>query len=195
MRRRVPNALVLLRILLIPVVISLILAADGQLSGLDAPQDPSMMIAAATILAVLASITDLLDGYLARRWDTTSLLGAFLDTTADKLLVSGLLIALVAVGRASAWAAFIIIARELVVMGLRGLAAMDGTFIGPSIWGKTKATLQFIAIPMAIARLPIEFYGLFLDEWVMWLAALAALLSGWDYFRGFWQAHPEAGEA
>ncbi|MCB0216317.1 MAG: CDP-diacylglycerol--glycerol-3-phosphate 3-phosphatidyltransferase [Caldilineae bacterium] len=185
MRRRLPNALVLVRIALIPIIIGLVLAAESR-AGLRL---------LATVLAVVASVTDLLDGYLARRWDVTSMLGAFLDTTADKLLVSGLLVALVAVGHASPWAAFIIIARELVVMGLRGLAAMDGTFIPPSIWGKIKATLQFIAIPMAIARLPVELAGLYLDEWAMWLAALAALLSGWDYFRGFWLLHPDRAEA
>jgi CDP-diacylglycerol--glycerol-3-phosphate 3-phosphatidyltransferase len=182
MRRQLPNALVYLRIALVPMVIALILYGEGNRS----------MVLAATVLAVFASITDLLDGYLARRWDITTLLGAFLDTTADKLLVSGLLVALVAVGRASVWVAFIMIARELIVMGLRGLAAMDGTFIKPSIWGKIKATLQFIAIPMAIYRLPIEFGGLWLDEWAMWLAALAALASGWHYFHGFWTARKGA---
>src|SRR5436853_471710 len=79
-----------------------------------------------------------------RRLETT--LGSFLDTTADKLLTSGTLVALVSVGRASAWLATIIIGRELVIMGLRGLIAADGGVMKPSIWGKLKTNTQFVAI-------------------------------------------------
>ena len=101
----------------------------------------------AAVLFAIAAATDFFDGRLARRWKQTTTLGTFLDTTADKLLVSGVLMALVAVGRASAWIAFIIIGRELVIMGLRGVvSAADGTVVKPSIWGKLKANVQFLAI-------------------------------------------------
>src|SRR4051794_31535501 len=80
----------------------------------------------AGILFAIAAATDFFDGLLARRWAQTSTLGSFLDTTADKLLVSGALVALVAVDRASPWIAFLIIGREILIMGLRGAIAADG---------------------------------------------------------------------
>ena len=177
MQARIPNILAILRILLVPLIVYLLLESDGSIQ--------TYYLAA--ILTLVASLTDLLDGYLARKWEVTSLQGAFLDTTADKLLVAGLLISLVAIDRASAWAVLIMIARELIVMGVRGMAAMEGTFISPSFWGKSKATLQFIAIIAAILRLGPEFAGMFLDEWLIWLATIAAILSGWDYVRGYLQ--------
>jgi len=99
---------------------------------------------ATTIAAVLfafAAVTDFVDGRLARRWKQTTTLGTFLDTTADKLLVSGVLMALVAIDRASAWVAFIIVGRELLILGLRGVvSATDGTIVMPSIWGKLSSS-------------------------------------------------------
>ena len=82
----------------------------------------------------------------------TTTLGSFLDTTADKLLVTGVLIALVAVERVSPWIAAIIIGRELVILALRGMVAVDGEVMPPSIWGKLKTNVQFVAIPLAIMR-------------------------------------------
>ena len=98
-----------LRILLTPVIMALLLA----------DVDPVLTAA----LFAFAAATDWVDGYLARRWDVTTKLGSFLDTTADKLLVTGVLIALVAVERASPWVSLIIIGRELMVLGLRGVIA------------------------------------------------------------------------
>ena len=106
----------------------------------------SRHLVAACVLFSLAAITDFFDGYLARRWNLTSTLGAFLDTTADKLLVTGSLLALVAIDRVSVWAALIIVMREFVVMALRGLVALGGGMVRPSQWGKIKATAQFVAI-------------------------------------------------
>jgi CDP-diacylglycerol--glycerol-3-phosphate 3-phosphatidyltransferase len=175
-RISVPDGLALSRIAFVPVIMALILY------GVDDPTWKWVAVA----LTIIASLTDMLDGYLARKWNITTTLGAFLDTTADKLLVAGLLYALVGVGRTSAWIGLVMIARELIVMGLRGLAAMEGTLIKPSIWGKIKATLQFIALPLAIARLGPTFAGFYFDEWMMTLAAVAAILSGWNYLAGFW---------
>src|ERR687885_121210 len=105
---------------------------------LGARDDGDADTAAATVLFAAAAIPDFLDGYPPRRWRVTTTLGSFLDTTADKLLVTGVLVALVAAERASPWIATIIVGRELMIMGLRGVVAADGTVMAPSIWGKLK---------------------------------------------------------
>lgn len=155
-----------LRIVLIPVVITLTLSGSWGI--------------AAAVFGV-AAVTDFFDGYLARRWKATTVLGSFLDTTADKLLVAGALIALVEVGRAWAWAAFVIVGRELVILGLRGVVASDGTVMAPSFWGKLKANVQFVAILLALLRPAAELGPLLLDEWVMALACFVTVMSGLEY--------------
>jgi CDP-diacylglycerol--glycerol-3-phosphate 3-phosphatidyltransferase len=139
----------------------------------------------AAALFVVAALTDFVDGKLARKWGAVTSLGAFLDTTADKLLVTGVLIALVADDRASIWVATIIIGRELMIMGLRGLIAADGTVMKPSIWGKLKANVQFVAITMAIIRWPVDIGPLLLDEWAMLIAAGITVMSGIEYLSRF----------
>ena len=121
------------------------------------------------------------DGRLARRWDVTSKLGSFLDTTADKLLVSGVLIALLAAERASPWIVGLIIGRELVLMGLRGLIASEGEVMTPSMLGKLKTGIQFLAIALAIVRPGDPVGGLFVDEWAMLAAAVITVWSAVDY--------------
>jgi CDP-diacylglycerol--glycerol-3-phosphate 3-phosphatidyltransferase len=137
------------------------------------------------VVFFVAASTDFFDGYLARRWRLTSTLGSFLDTTADKLLVSGALIALVEAHRVNAWIAFIIIGRELVILGLRGMAAATGTIVKPSIWGKVKANIQFLGILLAILRYPHGLGPFLLDEWVMLGAAVITMISGVEYLWRF----------
>ncbi|MDP3985020.1 MAG: CDP-diacylglycerol--glycerol-3-phosphate 3-phosphatidyltransferase [Acidimicrobiia bacterium] len=139
----------------------------------------------AAALFTLAAITDFLDGYLARRWHVESVLGAFLDTTADKLLVTGALLALTSIGRVSIWAAMVIMMREFLVLGLRGLVAIGGGIIKPSTWGKIKAVAQYLAIGLAFFRLPQQWGPLYLDEWVMWIAVIVTIASAWGYFSAF----------
>jgi CDP-diacylglycerol--glycerol-3-phosphate 3-phosphatidyltransferase len=164
------KAITWLRVVLTPVVMALVLVQRDRADAL------------AAFLFAFAALTDFFDGRLARRWKQTTSLGAFLDTTADKLLVSGVLIALVAVGRASAWVGFLIVGREMLVFGLKGVAsAAEGAVVTPSFLGKAKANLQFVAIVVAILRPDIVIAGRFLDEWLMWLAAAVTLWSGIDY--------------
>lgn len=139
----------------------------------------------AAALFVVAALTDFFDGYLARRWGQTTTLGAFLDTTADKLLVTGTLFALVSVDRVSIWAAVIIVMREFIVMALRGLVAITGSFVAPSVWGKVKATAQFTAIGLAFLRLPEPWGPMYLDQWAMWFAVAVTIASGWQYVAVF----------
>ena len=159
-----------LRVILTPIVMALVLRGGDRADAIAAG------------LFALAAITDFVDGRLARRWKRTSQLGAFLDTTADKVLVTGVLIALVAVGRASAWVGFLIIAREIVVFGLKGVASSaEGSIVNPSRLGKAKANMQFLAIFVAIWRPDVVLWGRFLDEWLMWAAAVITVWSGIDY--------------
>ena len=140
---------------------------------------------AAAIVFLVASATDWFDGRLARRWNVSSQLGSFLDTTADKLLVSGALIALVAVGRVSPWLALVIIGREFSLLGLRAAVADQGRHLEPSMLGKSKATVQFVALALAMLRPDVVIAGAYLDQWVLGAAALITVWSGIDYFVRF----------
>lgn len=152
------------------------------LLAIDADSVTGLSVAAAAIFAVAAA-TDFVDGYLARRWEVTTKLGSFLDTTADKLLVTGVLIALVAIDRVSLWIAFIIVGRELVLMGLRGVIAAEGTVMAPSLLGKLKTVIQFLAITLACLRPGEPVGGLFIDEWLMLVAAAITVASAVDYLK------------
>ena len=163
-----------LRVILVPIVMWLLLSD---------PFDHAYGVAAA--LFAFAAATDFFDGYLARRWSATTTLGGFLDTTADKLLVSGALIALVDVGRASPWVAVIIIGRELLILGLRGVVAAEGTVFAPSIWGKLKTNVQFVAILLAILRFGDPIGPLYLDEWAMIVAVVVTVMSAVEYLTRF----------
>jgi CDP-diacylglycerol--glycerol-3-phosphate 3-phosphatidyltransferase len=169
------NGISLLRIVMVVPVMALV-----QLG----PTVRYAYVAAAAVFTVAAA-TDFVDGYLARRWRATTEIGGFLDTTADKLLISGTLIALLPVGRVSPWAAVVIIGREIAVIGLKAAATTEGTVIHPSIWGKLKFTVQFVAIALAIVRYPHRFGFWYLDEWAMAAAVVVTVLSAVEYFGRF----------
>lgn len=171
----IPNLLAIARLILTPIAMALILGA---------PDNQGMRVVA-TFVFVVAALTDFADGYLARRWHLTSTLGAFLDTVADKILVAGALIALVEIGTVSSWVAFIIIGREIAIMGLRSVAALDSGTVPPSMWGKSKAALQFTAISFAILRLDVMIGPWRLDQWLMAAAVVVTVVSAGDYFSRF----------
>src|SRR4051812_15849665 len=127
-----------LRIVLPPVVMALLMAEGAE---------PGRTSTVALVLFCIAAATDFLDGYLARRWDLTTKLGSFLDTTADKLLVTGVLIALIGADRVSPWIVAIIVGRELVIMGLRGVVAVGGAGVEAAGLGEGKTTTPFVAVP------------------------------------------------
>jgi CDP-diacylglycerol--glycerol-3-phosphate 3-phosphatidyltransferase len=172
---RVLAGVTYLRVALVPAVMALVLVGDERRHA---------YVIAAVLFAV-AALTDLVDGFLARRWAQATPLGSFLDTTADKLLVSGVLLALVAVGRASPWIAFVIVGRELLILGLRGAVAAGGTVMSPSIWGKLKAAAQFIAIFLAIVRPSSELGPFSIDEYAMMVAAVLTGASAAEYLARF----------
>jgi CDP-diacylglycerol--glycerol-3-phosphate 3-phosphatidyltransferase len=162
-----------LRIVAAPAVMALVLAGGETAERVGA------------VMFALAAATDFLDGYLARRWEAATTLGSFLDTTADKLLVAAVLVALVAVGRASPWLATLIVAREIAVLGLRGTVAAAGTVFPPSPGGKAKAALQFLAVFLAILRPGDPIGPAYLDEWVMIAAAAVTVVTGVEYLVRF----------
>jgi CDP-diacylglycerol--glycerol-3-phosphate 3-phosphatidyltransferase len=165
----------LLRIALSPVLLWL-LVAEGRI-------ERAAVLAA--IVFLIASFTDFVDGYLARRWQQTTMLGNFLDTTADKLLVVGALLGLMAVDRVNVWVAFVVIAREVAVLGLRAIAAASNVVISASIWGKVKFNVQVVGITLAILRPDVQLGSLWLDEWAMLAVAVVSAASAVDYFARF----------
>jgi CDP-diacylglycerol---glycerol-3-phosphate 3-phosphatidyltransferase len=140
--KNLPNLLTFARVLMIPVV--LVLLARG------APRD---CFWAACVYA-LAAITDLLDGWLARRQGLVSVLGKFLDPLADKLIVSATLVWLVPMGRIPAWAVVLLISREITITALRSIASAEGLIIAAGDGGKAKTALQMIAIICLILGYP-----------------------------------------
>lgn len=165
----------LVRIVLVPVLLALIMAEDRL--------DHAASLAAVVFL--VASFTDFVDGYLARRWQQVTVLGNFLDTTADKLLVIGALLGLVATGTVNVWVAFVVIAREVAVLGLRAVAASSSVVISASIWGKLKFNAQVVGITLAILHPAVAIGRLRLDEWAMLAVAVVSALSALDYFARF----------
>jgi CDP-diacylglycerol--glycerol-3-phosphate 3-phosphatidyltransferase len=159
-----------LRVVLAPVVMALLLDGSDTL---------------AAILFVIAAATDWFDGRLARRWGVTTPLGAFLDTTADKLLITTALLALVSIQRASAWIALVIVGREFAILGLRAAVASGGRQFETSMFGKWKATVQFAALTLAMLRFDVVIAGVYLDQWAMVIAAIVTAWSGIDYILRF----------
>ncbi|MGA9858294.1 MAG: CDP-diacylglycerol--glycerol-3-phosphate 3-phosphatidyltransferase [Solirubrobacteraceae bacterium] len=154
------------RIVVSPVIMALLLSHSFTAAG---------------ILFLAAAVTDWFDGRLARRWGVTTRLGSFLDTTADKLLVTTALVGLVAVHRASPWVALVIIAREFTILGLRAAVAAGGLQFETSMLGKWKATVQFVAVALAMFRPDVIIGDAYLDQWAMVVAAIVTAWSGADY--------------
>jgi CDP-diacylglycerol--glycerol-3-phosphate 3-phosphatidyltransferase len=164
-----PNMLTLVRIFLVPVVVVALL-----------DETPNGDLIAAGVFA-LAALTDGLDGYIARSRDDITTFGKLMDPLADKLLVTAALISLVSLGRLEAWIAMVIIARELAVTGLRGVAAEQGVVIQASWLGKLKTLLQVVAIIALIATDPAPL-GV---DILVYVALAVTVISGVDYFVGF----------
>ncbi len=150
----------------------------------------------AAIIFSIASITDWLDGYLARKWQQVSLSGKFLDPVADKLLILSALIMLVEFRRVAAWIAIVIIGRELAITGLRAIAASIGIVIEAKEMGKFKTVVQILAIILLILNYPVIIFERSLDLHLfgtvgLWLAAILSLISAFDYFYKFWNNFKE----
>jgi CDP-diacylglycerol--glycerol-3-phosphate 3-phosphatidyltransferase len=178
-----PNSLTVTRIFLIPLLVVVLLTKFEGRQILGVPKE----IVAAAIFAI-ASITDWLDGYLARRRKQVTTFGQLVDPIADKLLISAALISLVQLELAPAWMVFVIIGREIAITGLRSLAYSRGVVIPASPLGKIKMVAEVVAILALILSREAtkEMNGFFLiGQAALWVVVLAALFSAADYFRRF----------
>jgi CDP-diacylglycerol--glycerol-3-phosphate 3-phosphatidyltransferase/cardiolipin synthase len=178
----IPILLTWLRIVMIPLMIAVFYVPESWLYDIGRNL-------AATLIFVVAAVTDWLDGYLARRWNQTSAFGAFLDPVADKLVVAAALIMLVQLGRLDAILAAIIIGREITISALREWMAQIGAHksIAVSMIGKIKTVAQMVAIPLLLYHSPI--HGLDIQNLGTWLIYIAAVLTLWSmgyYMRMAW---------
>ena len=129
---------------------------------------------------LIASITDLLDGKIARKYNLVTNFGKFMDPLADKLLVSSALICFVELGLLPAWMVIIIISREFIISGFRLVAANNGVVIAASMWGKFKTTFQMIMICMIILNFDCKYYQ-YLVTVITWIAFILTIISLVDY--------------
>jgi len=184
--RHLPNFLTLFRIVIIPPLV-VILMSPSKKAGL-----------AATLLFGVASITDWLDGYVARKYEIITVLGKFLDPIADKLLVMAALIMILPFQRVPAWMVLVILGREIIITGLRGIASQEGIVIAASKLGKYKTIFQIVAIVGLL--LHYDYYWFFGVEnsllfvnmhnvgiFFLWIATIITIWSGIDYLARFFR--------
>lgn len=178
-----PNWITLGRIFLVPLLVAILLQ-EGWKIQLFSYQINNHALALVVFLASAA--TDMLDGYLARRWGQITTVGTLMDPIADKLLISAALIVLVQMRAVPAWAVIVIIGREFVISGLRAIAASEGYAIGATELAKTKMLAQVIAVAFLI--LSLETPAALLPALIcLYAMVFISLWSAVDYFRKFWR--------
>src|SRR4051812_900513 len=179
----IPILLTWLRVALIPLVVGVFYLPHSLLPRAD-------QNLAATVVFIVAAVTDWFDGFLARRWNQTSAFGAFLDPVADKLMVAGALLVLVWLDQVNAVIAFIIIGREIAISALREWMAQIGASksVAVSSIGKIKTAAQMVAIPMLLfhdmlfGTIDTHFWGMIL----LWIAGVLTVWSMFYYLRLAW---------
>lgn len=164
-----PNKLTTLRVILIPFFVFFLLWQGGE--------NRTFRIISLVIF-IVASLTDLLDGKIARKYNLVTNFGKFMDPLADKLLVCSALICLIELNQLPAWMVIVIISREFIISGFRLVASDNGVVIAASYWGKFKTTFQMVMVCLMIADL--EELRLVTDI-VMWAALILTVVSLADY--------------
>ena len=173
-----PNKLTVLRmIMIVPFVFFMLTNAAG---------DMSKWIALA--LFVIASLTDLLDGHIARKYNLVTNFGKFMDPLADKLLVCAAMICLVETGKIPSWVVIIIISREFIISGFRLIASDNGVVIAASYWGKFKTVFQMVMIILMIADISVLHV---VTQVIMWIALILTVVSLVDYLKKNWHVMGE----
>lgn len=162
-----PNKLTILRVIMIPFFIVFLLVPIT-------PYDKWIALA----IFIIASITDLLDGKIARKYNLVTNFGKFMDPLADKLLVCSALICLIELGKIPAWMVIVIIAREFIISGFRLVASDSGVVIAASYWGKFKTTFQMVAVCLLIADIAALWM---VTQIVLWIAVILTVVSLVDY--------------
>lgn len=182
-----PNKLSLLRIFLIPVVMFFILPINyvGNNTFLNCVVNNQMLIA--EVVFIIASLTDMFDGKIARKYNLITNLGKFLDSLADKMLIIAVLIAFVEIGRISSWPLMIIVLREFMVTGIRMLAAEKGNVMAAKMIGKIKTTTQMIAViyllfePTLFKLFAHENVIVIIGNVLFGICVIMTIISGYDY--------------
>ncbi len=165
-----PNKLTLFRVILIPFFVFFLLAPYFEGYG--------NYIAVA--IFIVASITDFLDGKIARKYNLVTNFGKFMDPLADKLLVSSALICLVALNKIPAWIVIVIIAREFIISGFRLVAADNGVVIAASYWGKFKTAFQMVTVIVLILNIPGEVFAV-IGTVLIYISLVLTVISLIDY--------------
>ncbi|MFC7685344.1 CDP-diacylglycerol--glycerol-3-phosphate 3-phosphatidyltransferase [Ureibacillus sp. GCM10028918] len=179
----IPNKITVSRILLIPVFVIVILFdfGWGNMNFLGADMPVNHFIAG--LIFIIASCTDWVDGYYARKYNLVTNLGKFLDPLADKLLVAAAFIILVELGMAPSWIIIIILSREFAVTGLRAILAGEGEIVAASQLGKIKTWAQIVAISALLLHNTIfTMINIPFDMIALYIALIFTVWSGWEYF-------------
>ncbi|ASM38702.1 MAG: CDP-diacylglycerol--glycerol-3-phosphate 3-phosphatidyltransferase [Campylobacter sputorum] len=168
----IPNILAFARIFLAPLMFYILLEIKNPTIHI------SWLNYFATLVFVIASITDFFDGYIARNWKQTTKLGEIIDPLADKMLTLAAFMGLMMIGRANPWAVYLILVREFFITGFRVFLASDGVKVAASMTGKVKTVFQMIAIGF----LCMNWYGGLV---LLWIAVGLTLYSGFEYINGY----------
>lgn len=178
-----PNKLTMLRIVMVPVVVLIYLLIPHDFCVVSQTNGLALRDILVFLVFAAASFTDMLDGQIARKQHLITSFGKFADPIADKMLVNTLLILLVHTHQANVVAVLLMIARDLVVDGLRMLASQHGKVVSAGFFGKLKTVLQMFAIVFLLLKnWPFVYVGLPVDQILLWAATLASLWSGFVYF-------------
>ena len=182
-KMNLPNKLTLLRVVMIVPFVLCLLASHQKWQFLGGAADYLEYVA--LLIFVLASLTDLIDGKIARKYNLVTNFGKFMDPLADKLLVCAAMIVLVEMGRIPSWVVIVIINREYIISGFRLIASDNGVVIAASYWGKFKTTFQMLMICMMIVMDTPLFAGVpafaGITYGVMWIALVLTVVSLIDY--------------
>ncbi len=170
-----PNILAAFRILLAPLMLWFMVDQSNPIFN---GWDPSWFDYFAGLIFVIASVTDFFDGFIARSWNQMTKLGGILDPLADKMLVLAGFIGLLVMGRAGAFAVFLILSREFFITGLRVVAVSEGKEVSSTMAGKIKTVVQMIAIGFLIMNWPMA-------TTLLWFAVILTLYSGYEYISDY----------
>lgn len=183
-KMNIPNRLTIIRILLVPVVVAVYLCMDPTVCVIDKTSGLALRDVIAFVIFAVASITDFFDGMLARKNNWITSFGKFSDPIADKMLVNTVLILMVYFHQANVIAVLLMIARDLIVDGLRMSAANSGEVVSAGIFGKLKTVLQMFALVFLLLKdWPFVYMGICMDQILLWAATAASLYSGLIYFN------------
>lgn len=175
-----PNKLTVFRVILIVPFVILLLGGYARWGWISALLGGAVVYTdyIALVIFIVASLTDLLDGKIARKYNLVTNFGKFMDPLADKLLVCAALICLIEMGRIPSWIVIIIISREFIISGFRLVASDNNVVIAASYWGKFKTTFQMIMVCLMLVNIPAL---AIVTQIVMWIATALTLISLVDY--------------